>query len=322
MSVTDPTGPTDPTDPKAEPHPFRYTGVLAGQIENRWQAYWDDHATFHTPNPVGSLAASPDHERAGEPTADKPKYFVLDMFAGPSGSLHVGHGLGYVATDVYGRYLRMRGHNVLHAFGFDAFGLPAEQYAIQTGQHPRVTTEQTIAVIRRQLHRLGMGHDDRRGVSTTDVSFYHWTQWIFLQIFNSWYDDEQDRARPVAELMAAFENGTRPTPDGRQWADLGEAERRMAVDAHRLAYLDEEVVNWCPGLGTVLANEEVTDEGRSERGNYPVFPRKMRQWMLRITAYADRLIDDLDLLDWPESIKAQQRNWIGRSGRARCCRRY
>ncbi|MGW5363723.1 class I tRNA ligase family protein [Actinopolymorpha pittospori] len=294
----------------------RYTGTLAGQIEARWQAYWQRNQTFHTPNPTGSLAASPD--RAGDGAAGRaaaPRFYVLDMFPGPSGSLHVGHPLGYVATDVYGRYLRMRGHNVLHAFGFDAFGLPAEQFAVRTGRHPRETTEENIATIRRQLHRLGLAHDDRRGVSTTDVDFYRWTQWMFLQIFGAWYDEERDSARPIGDLLAAFESGERATPDGRPWAELIGPERRKVVDAHRLAYLDEVEVNWCPGLGTVLANEEVTADGRSERGNFPVFPRKLRQWMLRITAYADRLLADLDLLDWPEPIKAQQRNWIGRSTR-------
>ena len=298
-------------DPAHPPH--RYTGDLAGRIEARWQAYWEEHGTFHTPNPVGSLAPAPQGDLDGPTGLERPKFYVLDMFIGPSGAMHVGHPLGYVATDAYGRYLRMRGHNVLHAFGYDAFGLPAEQYAIQTGQHPRVTTEQNIATIRGQLRRLGMAHDARRSVSTTDVSFYRWTQWIFLQIFDSWYDESLQRARPIADLVAAFEAGVRPTPDGRAWSALAEAERRQVVDSHRLAYLNEVDVNWCPGLGTVLANEEVTVDGRSERGNFPVFPRRMRQWMMRITAYAGRLVDDLDLLDWPESIKAQQRHWIGRA---------
>jgi leucyl-tRNA synthetase len=202
--------------------------------------------------------------------------------------------------------------------GYDAFGLPAEQYAVQTGQHPRITTEDNIANMRRQLGRLGLAHDPRRSVATTDVSFYRWTQWIFLQLFGSWYDHDADRARPIAELEAELDAGTRTPapgtdPSGIPWADLSPIERRKVVDAHRLAYLHEAPVNWCPGLGTVLANEEVTADGRSERGNFPVFRRSLKQWMMRITAYADRLIADLDLLDWPDSIKAMQRNWIGRS---------
>ena len=207
----------------------------------------------------------------------------------------------------------MKGFNVLHALGYDAFGLPAEQYAIETGTHPQVRTEENVANYRRQLHRLGLAHDPRRSISTTDESYYRWTQWIFLQIFESWYDRDQGRARPIAELREELAAGTRPTPDGRPWATLSALEQRLMVDDHRLAYISEAPVNWCPGLGTVLANEEVTAEGRSDRGNFPVFRRNMRQWMMRITAYADRLIDDLDALDWPDSIKTMQRNWIGRS---------
>jgi leucyl-tRNA synthetase len=273
--------------------PHRYTGVLAGQIEPRWRAYWDDHHTFYA-----------------EPDENKSKFYVLDQFPGPSGALHVGHPVGYIATDVYARYLRMHGKNVLHALGFDAFGLPAEQYAVQTGQHPRITTERNIETIRGQLHRLGTAYDPRRGVATTDKAYYRWTQWIFLQLFDSWYDDDQQKARPITELQAEFAMDRRRTPTGRGWCELTRAEQRAAVDAHRLAYVSEEVVNWCPGLGTVLANEEVTDEGRSERGNFPVFQRKLRQWVLRITAYKDRLLKDLDELDWPDSLKSQQRQWI------------
>ncbi|MET9023144.1 class I tRNA ligase family protein [Actinopolymorpha sp. NPDC004070] len=309
--------PTRPHDSVASEPAYRYDGPLAGRIEARWQAFWAEHGTFHTPNPVGDLGPGHDYDacQAGvdRARADAPKFYVLDMFAGPSGSLHVGHPLGYVATDVYGRYLRMRGHNVLHAFGFDAFGLPAEQYAVQTGRHPRETTEANITTIRRQLRRLGLAHDDRRSVSTTDVDFYRWTQWMFLQIHGAWYDDEQRRARPIAELEKEFAAGRRAVPRGRDWHAMAAHERREVLDSYRLAYLADVPVNWCPGLGTVLADEEVTAEGRSERGNYPVFARTMRQWMLRITAYADRLVDDLDVLDWPEPIKAQQRNWIGRS---------
>lgn len=312
MTTTDP---TPPANSPAEPA-YRYDGRLAGRIEERWQAHWAEHRTFHTPNPVGDLGPDADGPCQGgvdeaRARVDAPKFYVLDMFVGPSGSLHVGHPLGYVATDVYGRYLRMRGHNVLHAFGFDAFGLPAEQYAVRTGQHPKDTTEANIATIRGQLRRLGLAHDDRRGVSTTDVDFYRWTQWMFLRIHGAWYDDERKRARPITELEEEFATGRRATPGGRDWTALAAHERRALLDAHRLAYLADVPVNWCPGLGTVLADEEVTADGRSERGNYPVFARTMRQWMLRITAYADRLADDLDLLDWPEPIKAQQRNWIG-----------
>ncbi|WBB94987.1 leucine--tRNA ligase [Solwaraspora sp. WMMA2080] len=292
----------------ADTPPFRYTAAMAGEIERRWQQRWERDGTFHAPNPVGPLA-DPAH-----PRADAEKLFLLDMFPYPSGAgLHVGHPLGFIGTDCYGRYQRMAGRNVLHAMGFDAFGLPAEQYAVQTGQHPRTTTEANIERYRAQLRMLGLAHDDRRSVATTDVEFYRWTQWIFLQVFNSWYDTEAGRARPVSELIAAYESGRRATPDGRAWSELTDRERRELVDAHRLAYVSEAPVNWCPGLGTVLANEEVTADGRSERGNFPVFKRNLRQWMMRITTYADRLLTDLDLLDWPEPIKLMQRNWIGRS---------
>ncbi|MBS2966770.1 leucine--tRNA ligase [Actinocrinis puniceicyclus] len=302
---------SESTRPPASDEPaFRYTAAMAGEIEARWQAYWARHGTFETPNPSGPLAT--DTPVPGE------KYYVLDMFPYPSGSgLHVGHPLGFIATDVFGRYQRMLGRNVLHAMGFDAFGLPAEQYAVQTGTHPRVTTEKNIERYRAQISRIGLAHDKRRGVATTDVGFYRWTQWIFLQIFNSWYDGEARRARPIGELVAQFEAGTRQTPDGRAWSRLTAAERADVIDGYRLAYISEAPVNWCPGLGTVLANEEVTADGRSERGNYPVFKRSLRQWMMRITAYADRLLEDLDRLDWPEPIKLMQRNWIGRSEGAR-----
>ena len=301
----------------AEPDtpPFRYTASLAQDIELRWQQWWDDHSTFEAPNPAGPL---------GDPAAvaGRPKMFVLDMFPYPSGAgLHVGHPLGFIGTDVFSRYKRMAGYNVCYTMGFDAFGLPAEQYAVQTGQHPAITTAENITTMRRQLGRLGLSHDKRRSIETTDPQYYRWTQWIFLQIFNSWYDTTADngvgRARPIAELIEAFESGSRSTDDGRAWMSLKEAERRAIIDDHRLAYVSEAPVNWCPGLGTVVANEEVTADGRSERGNFPVFKRNMRQWMMRITAYADRLIDDLDLLDWTDAIKTMQRNWIGRSEGAR-----
>src|SRR5689334_5855858 len=293
--------------------PFRYDARLADEIERHWQEYWRAEGTFNAPNPTGPLSEGFDQ------VAGRPKFFVMDMFPYPSGAgLHVGHPLGYIGTDVYARFLRMMGRNVLHPFGYDAFGLPAEQYALDTGQHPAITTQHNIANMQRQLRRLGLGHDDRREFATTDVSYYKWTQWIFLQIFNSWFDPGTDRARPIAELAAEFESGTREpvspaNPDGRPWAELTGLQRRQVIDGYRLAYISEELVNWCPGLGTVLANEEITPDGRSDIGNYPVYRRPLRQWMLRITAYAERLIGDLDYLDWPEPVKIMQRNWIGPS---------
>lgn len=292
---------------ESETPQFRYTAALAGEIELRWQEYWAANGTFYAPNPEGALA-DPDHPRAGAP-----KLHVQDMFPYPSGAgLHVGHPLGYIGTDSYTRYKRMAGFNVLHPMGFDAFGLPAEQYAVQTGTHPRTTTEANIERYRGQLRRLGLAYDDRRTFATTDPDYYRWTQWIFLQVFNSWFDPQIRKARPIASLIAQFESGDRPTP-GAPWASLSPVERRKLIDDHRLAYVSEAPVNWCPGLGTVLANEEVTPDGRSERGNFPVFKRNLKQWMMRITAYGDRLVDDLDALDWPEPVKLMQRNWIGRS---------
>lgn len=291
--------------------PHRYTAAMAADIEARWQDFWDAEGTYEAPNPTGDLAGDP-------ALAARPKKFVMDMFPYPSGAgLHVGHPLGYIATDVYARHQRMTGHNVLHTLGFDAFGLPAEQYAVQTGTHPRVSTEANMKNMKVQLRRLGLGHDKRRSFATIDAEYYKWTQWIFLQIFNSWYDTEADRARPIAELVEQFENGTRATPDGREWGALSATERADLLSQYRLAYASDAPVNWSPGLGTVLANEEVTADGRSERGNFPVFKAKLRQWNMRITAYADRLLNDLDGLDWPEAIKLQQRNWIGRSEGAR-----
>jgi leucyl-tRNA synthetase len=311
-SPTAATGPAQgggpPAQADADAPRYRYTAELAGRIERTWQDYWNGMGTFNVPNPVGSLAPAD-----GSAVPDD-KMFVQDMFPYPSGEgLHVGHPLGYIATDVYARYFRMIGRNVLHALGFDAFGLPAEQYAAQTGTHPRTRTEANIVNFRRQLGRLGFGHDNRRSFSTTDAEFYKWTQWIFLQIYNAWFDTDANKARPIAELVSAFDCGARQLDGGREWAKLSAGERADVIDAHRLVYRADSMVNWCPGLGTVLANEEVTADGRSDRGNFPVFRKRLRQWMMRITAYSDRLLDDLDVLDWPEKVKTMQRNWIGRS---------
>src|SRR6476646_515370 len=226
----------------------RYTAALAGEIERAWQDRWDAEHVFWTPNRTGLLAEDPRH------LADRPSRFVLDMFPYPSGvGLHVGHPLGFIATDVYARFSRMDGFNVLHAMGYDAFGLPAEQFAVQTGTHPRVTTEANIANMKRQMRALGLGHDPRRSIATTDVDYYRWTQWIFLRLYDSWYDAEQPRARPIAELVEALEDGTR-TPEGdddpeaRGWHELDAGERTAVVDGYRLAYLDDALVNWCPAL--------------------------------------------------------------------------
>ncbi|HEY2174750.1 MAG TPA: class I tRNA ligase family protein, partial [Mycobacteriales bacterium] len=295
--------------------PYRYTAAMADRIETAWQDRWAREETFAAPDPVGPRSKGFDR------VADRPKLYVMDMFPYPSGAgLHVGHPLGYIGTDVYARYARMTGHNVLHTMGFDAFGLPAEQRAVETGQHPRVSTYANIDIALRQLRRLGLGHDERRRVNTTDPEFYRWTQWIFLQIFNSWYDTHADKARPIAELIEELDAGSREPAEGtnetgRPWAELSDVEKRRVVDNHRLAYRAEAMVNWAPGLGTVVANEEVID-GRSERGNFPVFRKPLMQWMMRITAYADRLLADLDQLDWPDKVRTMQRNWIGRSSGA------
>ncbi len=257
-------------------------------IEAKWQRYWAENETFKAP-------ARPDPAR--------PKFYVLDMFPYPSGAgLHVGHPEGYTATDIVARYKRMRGCNVLHPMGYDSFGLPAQQYAVEHGIHPRVTTERNIANIERQIKMFGFSYDWSRRLATTDPDYYRWTQWIFLQMFNAWYDPGARRARPIAELERQLKS-----------QGLTGAALRQAVDERRLAYMAEVPVNWCPALGTVLANEEVTNEGRSERGNHPVYRRALKQWMLRITAYAERLVEDLAQVDWPESIKLMQRNWVGRS---------
>ena len=302
------------TNPSETPA-HRYSPELAATIEKTWQKFWIDNGTFNAPNPVGDLAPT------GGETLPEEKLFVQDMFPFPSGAgLHVGHPLGYIATDVFGRYNRMLGKNVLHTLGYDAFGLPAEQYAIQTGTHPRVKTQESINNMERQLGRLGLAHDKRRAVATTDVEFYRWTQWIFLQIFNAWFDPAQQKARPIAELYPLLESGEVAVPEelavkfgARTYAELTQKQKAEVVDSFRLVYRTNSLVNWCPGLGTVLANEEVTADGRSERGNFPVFRKNLSQWMMRITAYADRLLDDLALLDWPDKVKSMQQNWIGRS---------
>ena len=294
------------TDPQ-----HRYTPALAEQIERRWQDQWEQDGTFHAANPSGPWA---EQNSGGIPVAERPKFMLQDMFPYPSGAgLHVGHPLGFIATDVVARYQRMQGRNVLYTLGYDAFGLPAEQYAVQTGQHPRKTTEENIETYIGQLRKLGLSHDNRRAVQTIDPAYYKWTQWIFTRIYDSWYDQDAGKARPIADLVAGFERGDVATADGLPWSQLNATEQAAAIDARRLAYKSTAPVNWAPGLGTVVANEEITNEGLTERGDFPVFRRNLPQWMMRITAYADRLIDDLDGVDWPESVKAIQRNWIGRS---------
>lgn len=291
----------------------RYSPELAGVIEKKWQTLWRENGTFQAPNPVGTLATGKE--------LPSNKLFVQDMFPFPSGAgLHVGHPLGYIATDTFARFNRMLGKNVLHTLGYDAFGLPAEQYAIQTGTHPAIKTQESIENMERQLGRLGLGHDKRRAIATTDEDYYRWTQWIFLQIFNAWFDTESNKARRITELVPLLEDGSRPVPEKlaqefgtSDFTKLDKVQQAKVIDEYRLVYRSYSMVNWCPGLGTVLANEEVTADGRSERGNFPVFRKKLSQWMMRITAYADRLIDDLEVLDWPDKVKNMQRNWIGRS---------
>lgn len=276
------------------------------EIEKKWQAYWASQKSF-----------------AAEENSEKPKYYVLDMFPYPSGAgLHVGHPLGYIASDIVSRYKRHQGYNVLHPMGYDSFGLPAEQYAIQTGQHPAITTEQNIKRYREQLDRIGFAFDWGREVRTSEPNFYHWTQWIFLQLFDSWYNYDQEQAQSIEELVwhfhkngseglnAACEEDLHFTPE--EWEGYDEATRERILQNYRLAYRSESTVNWCPALGTVLANDEVKD-GLSERGGHPVIQKKMMQWSMRITAYADRLLYGLDRIDWSESLKESQRNWIGKS---------
>ncbi|MBQ5529226.1 MAG: leucine--tRNA ligase [Bacteroidales bacterium] len=258
-------------------------------IEKKWQAYWAEHHTFEARN-----------------DSSKPKYYVLDMFPYPSGAgLHVGHPLGYIASDIYSRYKRLKGFNVLHPMGYDAFGLPAEQYAIQTGQHPAKTTDQNIARYRQQMDRIGFSYDWSREVRTCDPAYYKWTQWAFLEMFNHWYNPETDKAEPIDTLIAKFK------AEGR-WDGLSEKEQSDLLMQYRIAYLGETSVNWCPQLGTVLANDEVK-EGYSVRGGFPVEQKKMKQWQLRVSAYAERLLQGLETLEWTDSLKEMQRNWIGKS---------
>lgn len=276
-------------------------------IENKWQQFWAQNQTYKVDN-----------------TSEKPKYYVLDMFPYPSGAgLHVGHPLGYIASDIFARFKRLRGFNVLHPMGYDSFGLPAEQYAIQTGQHPAITTVENISTYRRQLDQLGFSFDWSREVRTSDPEYYKWTQWIFMQLFNSWYDMEAEQAKPVAQLIAHFQSngstGVKAVCDedtlsftADDWKSMSENEQQKELLKYRLTFLKESTVNWCPALGTVLANDEVK-EGFSERGGHPVEQKKMWQWSMRITAYADRLLKGLDSIDWPEPLKEMQRNWIGKS---------
>ena len=276
------------------------------EIEKRWQKRWAEEKTYHVTE-----------------DARKQKFYVLNMFPYPSGAgLHVGHPLGYIASDIYARYKRQQGFNVLNPMGYDAYGLPAEQYAIQTGQHPAITTEANINHYREQLDKIGFSFDWDREVRTCDPQYYHWTQWAFIKMFNSFYDNALQKARPIEELEKHLaEHGT----DGldaacseelkltaAQWNAMTEQEKRQTLMNWRLAYLGETMVNWCAGLGTVLANDEVVD-GLSVRGGYPVVQKKMMQWCLRVSAYAQRLLDGLDTVDWSDSLKETQRNWIGRS---------
>jgi len=277
------------------------------KIESEWQKFWAENQTFKVEN-----------------DSSKPKYYVMDMFPYPSGTgLHVGHPLGYIASDIFARYKRLKGFNVLHPMGYDSFGLPAEQYAIQTGQHPAITTEQNIATYRRQLDQIGFSFDWSREVRTSSPDYYKWTQWIFMQLFNSWYNLETDKAEPISTLIQKFEtegnHAVKAVSDedvlnfsAEEYASFTDQKKQEELLKYRLTYLRESTVNWCAALGTVLANDEVKD-GFSERGGYPVEQKKMMQWSMRITAYAERLLQGLDTIDWPEPLKEMQRNWIGKS---------
>ncbi len=275
-------------------------------IESKWQKYWAENGTYKV-----------------EVDKDKPKFYVLDMFPYPSGAgLHVGHPLGYIASDIYSRYKRLKGFNVLHPMGYDAYGLPAEQYAIQTGQHPAVTTEKNITRYREQLDKIGFSFDWNREVRTCDPKYYKWTQWAFIQMFNHYFNNDTQKAEPIADLVNVFESEGNSGLNvacsdtaiftAEEWKAMTEKEQQEILLNYRLAYLADTMVNWCPELGTVLANDEVK-EGLSVRGGFPVVQKKMRQWSLRVSAYAQRLLDGLDNVDWTESLKEIQRNWIGRS---------
>lgn len=277
------------------------------ETEKKWQAYWEKNQIFKA-----------------EDDFTKPKYYTLDMFPYPSGAgLHVGHPLGYIASDIVARYKKQQGFNVLHPMGFDSFGLPAEQYAIQTGQHPAITTEENINRYIEQLKNIGFAYDWEREVRTSDPSFYKWTQWIFSLLFNSWYDQVDNRARHILVLEEHFEKTGNQLVKAacdediepftaEDWFNYSEEEKQKILLKYRIAYLSEAVVNWCPALGTVLSNDEVKD-GYSERGGHPVERKKMMQWSMRISAFADRLLRGLEDLDWPEPVKEMQRNWIGKS---------
>ncbi|WP_394364424.1 class I tRNA ligase family protein [Chryseobacterium taklimakanense] len=276
------------------------------QIDQKWQKYWEENQTYKTLNDT-----------------TKPKFYVLDMFPYPSGAgLHVGHPLGYIASDIYARYKRHQGFNVLHPIGYDSFGLPAEQYAIQTGQHPAITTEQNINRYEQQMRRIGFSFDWSREVRTSDPSYYKWTQWIFIELFHSWYNKSTDRAEPISSLINYFEEfGTEnlnaeETEElnftAEEWKNASEDDKQDILLNYRLAFRAETTVNWCPELGTVLANDEVKD-GKSERGGFPVFQKKMMQWSMRITAYSERLLQGLNDVDWPQPLKDSQQYWIGKS---------
>jgi leucyl-tRNA synthetase len=266
------------------------------KIEPHWQNEWKKSGTYQVSN-----------------ESAKPKYYVLDMFPYPSGAgLHVGHPLGYIASDIYSRYKRLRGFNVLHPMGFDSFGLPAEQYALETGQHPAATTEKNIATFKSQLDKIGFCYDWDRELRTSDPKFYKWTQWIFLQLYNSYFCNTQKKARPIAELIKKYETKGNKNFTPGQWNAYPKKEQEDILMNRRLAFSKYGEVNWCEALGTVLANDEVVN-GVSERGGHPVEKRKMRQWFLRITNYADRLLEGLETVDFSESMKEMQRNWIGKS---------
>ena len=276
------------------------------EVEKKWREKWADDKTYKTSN-----------------ESDKPKCYVLDMFPYPSGAgLHVGHPLGYIASDIYARFKKLKGFNVLHPMGYDAFGLPAEQYAIQTGQHPKITTDANLARYREQLDKIGFSFDWDREIRTCEPEYYKWTQWIFAQLFKSWYNNESDKAESIDALIATFEkegninvNATcEETPEftAAEWSAKSEKEQSDILLNYRLAYLSESMVNWCPSLGTVLANDEVIN-GLSERGGHPVERKLMLQWSLRISAYAERLLQGLEEVDWTDSLKEMQRNWIGKS---------